>query len=100
LRGDGAAMGRVGERVGGAGDVAVPVAREERRVPMKAPVPLPFVKKGEEVPPTGLTVQAVLGFLLPFLLIALAGIIIYFMISAQINEGAATPEALMALVTL
>src|SRR5690349_2913442 len=58
-------------------------AREEHEGSMKAPIALPFIKKGEDVPPSGVTVQAVLGFLLPFFLIALAGIIIFFMINAR-----------------
>ena len=52
---------------------------------MKAPMALPFVEKGEDIPPSGVTAQAILGFLLPFILIILCGIIIYFMISARIN---------------
>lgn len=55
---------------------------------MKAPFPLPFVKKGEDVPPSGVKAQAVLGFLLPFLLIALMGIIVFFMVTARLNHGA------------
>ena len=59
---------------------------------MKAPIPLPFVKKGEDVPETGVKAQAVLGFLLPFLLIALMGIIVFFMITARLNHsGMITP---------
>ncbi len=64
---------------------------------MKAPVPLPFVKKGENVPPSGVKAQAVLGFLLPFLLITLMGIIVFFMVSARLNSSP-EPGALLALV--
>lgn len=67
---------------------------------MKAPLPLPFVKKGEDVPPSGVSAQAVLGFLMPFILILLAGVIIFFMISARINSGGETPEALLAFATM
>ena len=66
---------------------------------MKATIALPFIKKGEDVPPSGVTMQAVLGFLLPFFLIALAGVIIYFMISARINSGG-PPGALLAVFAL
>ena len=66
---------------------------------MKAPVALPFVKKGEDVPPSGVKAQAVLGFLLPFFLIVLMGIIVFFMISARLNHGG-TPAALMTLAAL
>lgn len=62
---------------------------------MKAPVPLPFVEKGEDIPPSGVTAQAVLGFLLPFLLIILCGVIVYFMIVGRLNRAGA--EALMPL---
>lgn len=58
---------------------------------MKAPFPLPFVKKGEDVPSSGVKAQAVLGFILPFLLIALMGIIVFFMVSARLNHGAMPP---------
>lgn len=67
---------------------------------MKAPIALPFIKKGEDVPPSGVTTQAILGFLLPFFLIALAGVIIYFMISAKINQGGGEAAALLALFAL
>lgn len=67
---------------------------------MKAPLSLPFVKKGEDVPPSGVNAQAVLGFLMPFILILLAGVIIFFMISARINSGGGTPEALLAFYAL
>ncbi len=63
---------------------------------MKAPIALPFIKKGEEVPSTGVTAQAVIGFMLPFILILLAGIIIFFMINARIDHGRALPAALLA----
>ena len=66
---------------------------------MKAPVAMPFVKKGEDIPPSGVTAQAVLGFLLPFILIILAGVIIYFMIVAKLNSGAAE-GAMLALLAL
>jgi len=66
---------------------------------MKSPIALPFIKKGEDVPPSGVTLQAVLGFLLPFFLIALAGIIIFFMINARINDSK-TPAAMLALFAL
>ena len=56
---------------------------------MKAPMALPFVEKGEDIPPSGVTAQAILGFLLPFILIILCGIVIYFMISARLSRGAA-----------
>lgn len=54
---------------------------------MKAPIPLPFVRRGEEVPPSGVTAQAVLGFLLPFILIALTALIAYFVIRAGVGAG-------------
>ena len=63
---------------------------------MKAPVALPFVEKGEDIPPSGVTAQAILGFLLPFILIILCGIVIYFMISARLARGEA--EALLRVV--
>ena len=44
---------------------------------MKAPIPLPFVEKGEDIPPSGVSLQAILGFLLPFILIF---VIMYFLI--------------------
>jgi hypothetical protein len=56
---------------------------------MKAPVPLPFVKKGERVPPSGVTTQAVLGFLVPILMIVLAAIVLYFIIHAKVSQNAA-----------
>ncbi|MDP9371341.1 MAG: hypothetical protein M3Q65_02565 [Chloroflexota bacterium] len=59
---------------------------------MKAPIPLPFVRRGENVPPTGVTMQAVLGFLLPFLLIALTALITYFIIRAGIERPAPAEE--------
>ena len=55
---------------------------------MKAPIPLPFVKRGEEVPPSGVRLQAVLGFLLPFILIFLTALIAWFVIRAGIERGA------------
>lgn len=66
---------------------------------MKAPVALPFVKKGEDVPSSGVKAQAVLGFLLPFFLILLMGIIVFFMVSARLNHGG-TPHALMMFAAL
>ncbi|MGN6675122.1 MAG: hypothetical protein ACTHMJ_19785 [Thermomicrobiales bacterium] len=57
---------------------------------MKAPVPLPFVKKGEEVPPSGVTTQAVLGFLVPIIMIVLAAIVFYFVIHAKVSQPAAS----------
>ncbi|HEY8601562.1 MAG TPA: hypothetical protein VIL85_24255 [Thermomicrobiales bacterium] len=66
---------------------------------MKAPVALPFVKKGEDVPSSGVKAQAVLGFLLPFFLILLMGIIVFFMVSARLNHGG-EPHALMMLAAL
>jgi hypothetical protein len=63
---------------------------------MKAPVPLPFVEKGEDIPPSGVTAQAILGFLLPFILIALCGLVVYFVIVGRLNRPEA--EALMQLV--
>jgi len=51
---------------------------------MKAPIPLPFVHRGEELPPTGVRIPAVLGFLLPFLLLALTALITYFVIRAAL----------------
>lgn len=51
---------------------------------MKAPIPLPFVNRGEELPPTGVRIPAVLGFLLPFLLLALTALITYFVIRAAL----------------
>ncbi len=64
---------------------------------MKAPFPLPFVKKGEDVPPSGVTAQAVLGFLLPFFLIALLGVIVYFMLVARMSETT-VPHSLLQLI--
>lgn len=66
---------------------------------MKAPVALPFVNKGEDVPPSGVKAQAVLGFLLPFILIVLMGIIVFFMISARLNH-VGPPHALMMFAAL
>lgn len=63
---------------------------------MKAPVPLPFVEKGEDIPPSGVSVQAILGFLMPFILIALCGLIVYFVIVGRLNRPEA--ESLMQLV--
>jgi hypothetical protein len=63
---------------------------------MKAPVPLPFVEKGEDIPPSGVTAQAILGFLLPFILIALCGLVVYFVIVGRLNRPEA--EALMQLI--
>lgn len=60
---------------------------------MKAPVPLPFVKKGENVPPTGVTMQAVLGFTLPFILILVTALLAYFIIRAGIGSGEEAAEA-------
>lgn len=54
---------------------------------MKAPMTLPFVKRGEDVPPTGVTVQAVLGFFLPFILILVTALLAYFIIRAGIGSG-------------
>jgi hypothetical protein len=65
---------------------------------MKAPIPLPFVKKGEDVPPSGVTTQAVLGFVLPFLLIALMGLIIFFMLSARLSESPMPHTSLLGLL--
>ncbi len=67
---------------------------------MKAPVALPFVKKGEDVPSSGVKAQAVLGFLLPFFLILLMGIIVFFMVSARLNHSGTAPPALMILAAL
>jgi hypothetical protein len=71
--------------------------REERRVQMKAPIPLPFVEKGEDIPPSGVTLQAVLGFLLPFILIIICGLIVYFMIVGRLNRPEPGAEALLHL---
>ena len=51
---------------------------------MKAPFPLPFVRRGEEIPPTGVQMPALLGFLLPFLLLALTALVTYFVIRAAL----------------
>ncbi len=51
---------------------------------MKSPIPLPFVRRGEDIPPTGVRMPALLGFLLPFLLLALTALITYFVIRAAI----------------
>ncbi len=51
---------------------------------MKAPFPLPFVRRGEDIPPTGIRIPALVGFLLPFLLLALTALITYFVIAAAI----------------
>ena len=60
---------------------------------MKAPVPLPFVKRGEDIPPSGVSLQAVLGFLVPFLLIAATALITYFVIRAGLSGGGEGEEA-------
>ena len=60
---------------------------------MKAPVPLPFVKRGENIPPSGVSLQAVLGFLVPFLLIAATALITYFVIRAGLSGGEGGEEA-------
>jgi hypothetical protein len=65
---------------------------------MKAPIPLPFVDKGEDIPPSGVTLQAVLGFLLPFILIAICGLVVYFMIVGRLNRDDPAAEALMQLI--
>lgn len=65
---------------------------------MKAPVPLPFVEKGEDIPPSGVTAQAILGFVLPFILIAICGLIVYFVILGRLNRPAVDAEALLRLV--
>ncbi len=67
---------------------------------MKAPVPLPFVKRGEEVPPSGVKLQALLGFALPFILILVTAALAYFIIRAGINEPEAAEETTRALLTL
>ena len=64
---------------------------------MKAPIPLPFVEKGEDIPPSGVSLQAVLGFLLPFILIALCGLIVYFVIVGRLNRPEPGAEALIQL---
>ncbi len=64
---------------------------------MKAPVPLPFVEKGEDIPPSGVSLQAVLGFLLPFILIAICGLVVYFMIVGRLNRPGPEAEALLQL---
>ncbi len=64
---------------------------------MKAPVPLPFVEKGEDIPPSGVSLQAVLGFLLPFILIAICGLVVYFMIVGRLNRPVPEAEALLRL---
>ena len=51
---------------------------------MKSPIPLPFVCRGEDIPPTGVRMPALLGFLLPFLLLALTALITYFVIAAAV----------------
>ncbi len=63
---------------------------------MKAPMALPFVEKGEDIPPSGVTAQAILGFLLPFILIIICGIIVYFVISARLSRD--ETEALLQVV--
>lgn len=67
---------------------------------MKAPVPLPFVRKGEDVPPTGVTMQAVLGFILPFILILATAVIAYFIIRAGVSGGEELEEGLTSLPLL
>lgn len=47
-------------------------------------LPLPFLNRGERIPPTGVTTQAVLGFLLPFIMIIVTAILAYFIIRAGI----------------
>ena len=51
-------------------------------------------------PSSGVKAQAVLGFLLPFFLILLMGIIVFFMVSARLNHGGTAPHALMMLTAL
>ena len=51
---------------------------------MKSPIPLPFLHRGGEVPPSGVTLPAALGFLLPFILIAVTALITYFVIRAAV----------------
>ena len=51
---------------------------------MKAPFPLPFVRRGEEIPPTGVRMPALVGFLLPFFLLALTALVTYFVIRAAL----------------
>lgn len=65
---------------------------------MKAPVPLPFVKKGEKVPPSGVTTQAVLGFLMPIIMIVLAAIVLYFVIHAKVSQSGAEASLLFSLL--
>lgn len=65
---------------------------------MKAPVSLPGVKKGEEVPPSGVSTQAFLGFLMPFLLIAITAIVVYFVIRARLHGGGGAEGLLNLLV--
>lgn len=48
-------------------------------------LPLPFLHRGEHVPATGVTMPAVLGFLMPFLLILITGLITYFVIHAAVR---------------
>lgn len=67
---------------------------------MKAPIPLPFVKRGEEVPPSGITMQAVLGFLLPFILIAVTALITFFVIRAGVGGGEGESSRILEWVLL
>lgn len=67
---------------------------------MKAPVPLPFVKRGEEVPPSGVKLQALLGFALPFILILVTAVLAYFIIRAGISDPETVEEATTSILTL
>lgn len=67
---------------------------------MKAPVPLPFVKRGEEVPPSGVTLQAILGFALPFILILVTALLAYFIIRAGISDPEGAEEATTSILAL
>lgn len=51
---------------------------------MKLPIPLPFLRRGEHVGETGISMTAVLGFLTPFFLLLVTALITYFVIRAAV----------------
>jgi len=51
---------------------------------MKSPIPLPFLHRGEEVPPSRMTLPAARGFLLSSILSAVTAPITYFVIRAAV----------------
>lgn len=51
---------------------------------MKLPLPMPFLHRGEHAGETGVSMTAVLGFLTPFFLLLVTGVITYFVIRAAV----------------